>query len=103
MLAQEQELNQKIEQAQKEYQDWENVRSATEAEVANKRQDLAEITSQLATATERVASLAPDNPPPDPHDGFSQNGTPFRDGHSPETPATEQKLHGTLCKPLASR
>ncbi len=98
LLAQEQELNQKIEQAQKEYQDWENVRSATEAEVANKRQDLAEITSQLATATERVASLAPDNPPPDPHDGFSQNGTPFRDGHSPETPATEQKLHGTLAQ-----
>ena len=51
LLAQEQDLNQRLEQAQKDFQDWESVKSATEAEVADTRQQLAEISAQLTTAT----------------------------------------------------
>ncbi len=43
LLGHEQDLKQRLEQTQKEYQDWESLKSATELEVANKRQELAEV------------------------------------------------------------
>ena len=93
VLAQEQHLTARLAEAERECQEWESVKAATQAEVTTLRQELAEATAQRTA----VAVSAPASPfgdgslPPIPGDVSSQNGLAAGERHEPETLTVERK------------